>query len=221
MTLTLYYHPFSSYCQKALIALYETEAEFERVIVDLMNPESRAAFARVWPLAKFPVLVDGETSLTLPEATIIVEYLAQHRRGGSTLVPSDGEAALQARLWDRFFDNYIHTPMQKIVVDHFRPEGGGDPVGVEQAKALLSTAYPILDEKLAGGGWVAGADFTLADCAAAPALFYANILVPFAEHRHLAAYYQRLLSRPSFARAVDEARPYRSFFPLPWPESYA
>ena len=219
MTLTLHYHPFASFCQKALIAFYETETAFERVLVDLGDAEQRAAFARGWPLAKFPVLRDEARGLTLPESTIIIEYLEQ--RAGAGLIPADPDAALQVRLWDRFYDNYVHVPMQRIVAANLRAEGRGDPDGVAEAKALLGKAYGIADAQLAGGGWAAGGAFSLADCAAAPALFYANIVLPFAEHRHLAGYYQRLLARPSFARVVDEARPYRALFPMAWPESYA
>ena len=218
MALTLWYHPFSSYCQKALIALYETGTPFERRLVDLGDPEDRAAFAAVWPLAKFPVLVDEERALTLPEATVIVEYLAQQNPG--TLIPADPEQALQVRLLDRIFDNYVHTPLQKIVVDEFRGEAGRDPEGVRQARAQLALSYDLIEARL-GSSWAVGDEFSLADCAAAPALFYAGMIEPFGERRRLAAYYQRLRARPSFARAVDEARSYRHYFPLPWPEGYA
>lgn len=185
------------------------------VLVDLGDPPQREALARLWPLAKFPVLEDQAKGLTLPESSIVIEYAAP------AMLPSDPEAALQARLWDRVFDNYVALPMQRIVSDTFRPEGRGDAIGVEQARALIATAYGIADAQLADGReWAAGTDFTLADCAAAPALFYSNIVVPFGEHRHLAAYYRRLLERPSFARVVDEARPYRHLFPLEWPADY-
>jgi glutathione S-transferase len=214
MTLKLYHHPFASFCQKALIALYEADVGFEPVLVDLGDPPQREVLARLWPLAKFPVLRDEEAGVTLPESSIVTEYAAP------AMIPADPAAALQARLWDRVFDNYVALPMQRIVADTFRPAGLGDAVGVEQARALIGTAYGIADAQLAGGSWAAGNSFTLADCAAAPALFYSNIVVPFGEHRHLVAYYQRLLERPSFARVVEEARPYRHLFPLPWPEGY-
>lgn len=217
----LYFHPFSSYCQKALIGLYEAQAAFEPVPVDLGDPASRAALAAIWPLAKFPVLRDEEAGLTLPEATIIVEYLAERAPHGRHLVPTDSAAALQSRLWDRFYDNYVETPLQKVVGDRLRPEGRRDPHGVEEAKAMLGEAYAIADAALGDGrAWAAGDAFTLADCAAAPALFYANAARPFAGYAHVEAYFERLLARPSFARAVDEARPYRHFFPLPWPDGY-
>jgi glutathione S-transferase len=222
MTLRLYYHPFSSFCQKVLIALYEREVPFERVVVDLGDPEHRAALERLWPMGKFPVLRDEARGVTIPESSLIVEYLDRTRRGGTTLVPEEPDAALKVRLLDRFFDNYVELPLQYVVKEQFRPLDARDPYGVEEAKALLSKAYVYLEDALAEGGgeWAVGDAFSLADCSAAPALFYANIVEPFERHACLSAYYARLLARASFARAVDEARPYRPLFPLPWPESY-
>ncbi|HEV2745831.1 MAG TPA: glutathione S-transferase family protein [Allosphingosinicella sp.] len=221
MTLRLYYHPFSSFCQKVLIALHEREVAFEPVVVDLGDADQRAALQALWPLAKFPVLCDQARALTVPESSAIILHLDQ-AWPGAPLVPADPDAALRAHIWDRFCDNYVMAPMQKAVADHLRPAGHGDPYGVAEAKALLDQSYKMLDAKLAeaGDGWLAGGDFSLADCAAAPALFYANIIMPFAGRRRLEAYYERLLARPSFARAVDEARPYRDLFPLEWPETY-
>lgn len=214
MTLRLYYHPFSSFCQKVLIALYENDVAFDGEVVDLGNPESRAAFAAVWPLAKFPVLRDEARGLTIPESTTVIEYLALRHPGPVPLVPADPEAALQARLWDRFHDNYVQHPMQKIVADRLRPKERRDPHGVAEARALLDNAYGILETELAAKTWAAGGDFTLADCAAAPALYYADLVHPFAaRHPRLQGYFQRLLARPSFARVVEEAKPYRHFFP--------
>jgi len=214
MALRLYYHPFSSFCQKVLVALYENDIAFEPELVDLGNPESRAAFAAVWPLVKFPVLRDEARGVTVPESTSIIEYLARHRPGPVALIPDDPEAALQARLWDRFHDNYVEHPMQKIVADRLRPADRRDPQGVADARALLDTAYGILETEMARKTWAAGEAFTLADCAAAPGLFYAEWVHPFTEkHPHLAAYFERLMARPSFARAVEEARPYRQYFP--------
>jgi glutathione S-transferase len=221
MTLRLYYHPFASFCQKVLVAFYENEVPFERELINLGDPEQRAALQRVWPLAKFPVLRDEARDVTLPESSLIIAYLGRHYPGLVELVPADPEAAMRAHLMDRMFDNYISAPLTKIVVDSFRPEGRHDPQGVEEARALISNTYGILDRELAQGGWAAGEKFTLADCAAAPALFYSNTAIPFGEHRNLAAYYERLLARPSFARVVDDARLYRHLFPLPWPENYA
>ena len=216
--LTLYFHPFSSFCQKALVALYERGVDFEPRLVDLGDPEQRAALAALWPMAKFPVLRDEAARTIVAEASLIVEYL--DRFGDSQpLVPVERDEALDVRLWDRVFDLYVEVPLQKVVGDSFRPEGAHDPHGVEDAKRALGQSYRMIDDELArrGSEWICGDSFTLADCAAAPALFYANIIVPLAGHDHLSAYFERLSARPSFARAVDEARPYRSFFPLPWP----
>ncbi|MEA3054356.1 MAG: glutathione S-transferase [Sphingomonadales bacterium] len=218
MTVALYYHPFSSYCQKVLIAFYERDVPFEGVVIDLGDAAQRAALERLWPVAKFPVLSDEARGVTLPESSLIVEYL-DRVHGGPPLVPAEPDAALEVHVLDRFFDNYVMTPMQKVVADNFRPEGQRDPYGVEESKAQLDRAYAILDDKLADGrSWAAGDSFSLADCAAAPALFYANLVQPFAGRSRAEAYYARLRARPSFARAVDEARPYRHFFPLPWAE---
>jgi glutathione S-transferase len=217
MTLTLHYHPFSSFCQKALVALYERDVPFERVVVDLGDPGQKAALERLWPMGKFPVLRDEALGATVPESSLIVEYLDRAHPGPPPLVPADPEAALKVRLWDRFFDQYVELPLQKAVGDTLRPEGARDPHGVGEAKALLERAYDLLEDRLVPGEpWVAGDDFTLADCGAAPALFYAAMVLPFAGRPRLEAYYARLRARPSFARAVDEARPFRHFFPLPW-----
>lgn len=220
MSLTLYFHPFSSFCQKVLIALYENGTAFEPKVIDLGDPASRAELERVWPLAKFPVLRDDARQATVPETSLIIDYLGRHHPGPVELVPADPDAALRVHIWDRFFDNYVQPPMQKGMLDRFRPEGASDPHGVEEAKSLLEKVYGILDAELAHGGWMAGGDFTLADCSAAPALFYANLVRPFAEHRRLSAYFERLMARPSLARAVDEARPFRHFLPIEWPQSY-
>ncbi|HEU0100438.1 MAG TPA: glutathione S-transferase family protein [Allosphingosinicella sp.] len=216
--LSLHYHPFSSFCQKVLVALYERDVPFERVVVDLGDPRSRAEFERLWPMGKFPVLRDEARGLTVPESSLIVEYL-DHAHPGRPLVPAD--SALRVRHWDRFFDHYVEHPLQKVVGDNFRPDGGHDPHGVAEARALLVRAYDHLEDSLDGdGGWAAGEAFTLADCGAAPALFYANMVEPFAGRPRLEAYYARLRARPSFVRAVDEAREFRNFFPLPWPEGW-
>ena len=217
MALILHYHPFSSFCQKVLVALYERDVPFEGIVLDFSDPEQKAAFERLWPMGKFPVLRDEAAGATIPESSAIVEYLDRAHPGPSPLVPADPDLALKARLWDRFFDNYVELPLQKVVGDTFRPEGAHDPHGVEEAKALLVRAYDLLEERLAETGpWIAGESFTLADCGAGPALFYAAMVRPFDRHPRLEAYYARLRARPSFARAVDEARPFRAFFPLPW-----
>jgi glutathione S-transferase len=221
VTLRLYYHPFSSFCQKVLVALYERDVPFEGELVGGGDPQAQARLEALWPMGKFPVLVDEARGLTVPESSVIIEYL-DHACAGPPLVPANADAALPVRIWDRFFDNYVELSLQKVVGDTFRPEGRGDPQGIEDAKGVLAKAYPMIETQLArhGGDWATGDAFTLADCAAAPALFYANTIVPFAGHRRVEAYFERLLARPSFARAVDEARPYRHFFPLDWPDSY-
>lgn len=221
MTLTLYYHPFSSFCQKALIALYENETVFTSKVIDLSDTNSRAELERLWPFTKFPVLRDDARGVTVPESSLIVSYVAQHYPGLVSLFPADPDVALRVHMLDRIIDSHLLLTVGKIVTDRFRSEGRHDHEGVEQAKSAILTAYAFLEAELPASGWAVGDSFTLADCAAAPALFYSNVVVSFGEHRKLAAYYDRLLTRPSFQRAIDEARPYRAFFPLPWPESYA
>jgi glutathione S-transferase len=212
-SLKLYFHPFASFCQKVLVALYENQVPFEAVVVDLGDEASRAAFEAIWPIARFPVLRDSAHNRLIPESSVIIEYLDLHYPGPVRLVPQDADAALTARMRDRFFDFYVAEPMQKIVTDRIRPPGKGDPHGVETARALLQTAYAILDREMATRTWAMGEAFTLADCAAAPALFYANWVMPFRDRRNLDAYFSRLSERPSFARVVEEARPYRHLFP--------
>lgn len=211
MSLVLHYHPLASYCWKALIALYELDVPFEKNIVDLMDEKQRTAFYALWPIGKFPVIRDAERGLTVGEASIIVEHIDER----NVLVPSDRDKARECRLRDRFFDNYVHTPMQKIVADKFRPEGAHDPHGVEEAKSRLRASYAIADEWMkTSKPWAIGDTFTMADCAACPALFYGRKLVPFGDgQRHLAEYYARLEERASFARVVEEAKPYFAMFP--------
>jgi glutathione S-transferase len=217
MTLKLYAHPFSSYCQKALTALYENGTPFEFRLLAHDDPQIMAEFAGLWPIKRFPLLKDGER--TVMEATVIIEYLGLHYPGPSSLLPADPKAALDVRFMDRFFDNYISTPSQKIVADAMRAEGEHDPRGVADARAMLDTAYAWLDRHMTGREWAAGDTFSLADCGAAPFLFYADwthrIDPAFA---NVTAYRRRLLARPSFARAVNEARPYRHYFPLGAPD---
>ena len=210
-------HPFSSYCQKVLIALYENDISFEWRALTPEDERTAAEHAARWPLKRMPVLVDGDR--TVVEATIIIEYLGVHHPGPLRLIPQDADAAIDVRMMDRFFDNYIMTPMQKIVGDSLRAPENRDRQGVEDARALLDSAYAWLDDKMKGREWAAGAGFTLADCAAAPSLFYADWTHPIgAAFGNVRDYRRRLLARPSFARAVDEARPYRPFFPLGAPD---
>lgn len=212
METTLYGHPFSSYCQKALIALYEAGTPFRFRVLAFDDAEAMAEFRALWPLQRMPVLV--EDGRPVVESSIIVEHLALTRPGARHLIPTDPKEALAVRALDRIFDNYVMTPMQAIVFDRLRPEGERDPHGVARARRLLDTAYAWLDDALQGRTWAAGEGFSLADCAAAPSLFYADWVHPMdAGLVHLRHYRRRLLARPTFARVVDEARPYRSLFP--------
>ena len=183
MSLTLYFHPLSSFCQKVLVALYENDTPFTPHLVDLGDAAARAAFVAVWPVGKFPVLVDARAGRTIPESSIIIEHLDRHHPGRTRFIPDDGDRAAQVRLYDRLFDLYVNETMQKIVTDRLRPAGAKDPTGVEHARARLDTVYRLLDGDLAARTWAAGDDFTMADCAAAPALFYADRVHPFAS-RH-------------------------------------
>ena len=217
MTIECYGHPFSSYCQKALIALYENDTPFKWRVISPDNAEVSTQFAALWPIKRFPLLVDGPRAMM--KASIIIEYLDTHHPGPARLIPTDVQPALDARLMDRIFDNYISTPQQKIVFNALRSEADRDPHGVTQARHMLDSAYVWLDQAMAGRQWAAGDHFSLADCSAAPALFYADWTHPIPEtHVHLKAYRARMLARPSFARAVDAARPYRACFPLGAPD---
>jgi len=214
MALKLYFHPLSSFCHKVLIALYEKNIAFEPVIVDFGNPDSVAAFRKVWPMAKMPALVDEETSQTVAETSIVLEYLERRFPQQPVLLPVEAGAALQVRFWDRFYDFYVELPMQKIVTDRLRPAGKNDPYGVEEARELLKTSLGMIDQDMAGNRWVMGNDFTMADCAAAPALFYADMVAPFSDtHKNAAAYLDRLKERPSYARVLKEAEPYFAMIP--------
>jgi glutathione S-transferase len=214
MSLKLYFHPLASFCWKVLIPLYENDTPFEGHIVDLADQASATAFKKIWPIGKFPVLRDEARGRTVPESSTIIEYLAQHYPGRTQLVPTDPDLARQSRFRDRFYDHYVHVPMQKIVTDRIRPEGRHDPHGVEEAKALLQTSLGMIDRDMATKAWAMGDAFSMADCAAAPALFYADKVMPFAEtHRNAAAYLERLMQRPSFARILQEAQPYFGMFP--------
>ncbi len=214
MSLKLYYHPLASFCWKTLIAFYENDTPFEPVIVDLMNEASRGEFIKIWPIGKFPVLRDEAKDRTIPESSIIIEYLAQYYPGRSELVPSDPDLARRTRFSDRFYDLYVHEQMQKIVTDRIRPQGKQDPYGVEQASGLLQTAYGMIDQEMKTRTWAAGDAFSMADCAAAPALFYANKVAPFTgTYKNVASYFERLMQRPSFARVIEEAQPYFKLFP--------
>lgn len=211
----LYAHPFSSYCQKVLIALYENGTPFEYRMLE--DEGAMAELTVLWPLKRFPVLVDEGHAVV--EATAIIEHLAVHHPGPVELIPGDSAAAVEARMMDRVFDNYVSTPQQKAVADAMRPEPDRDPCGLADAMAMLDTVYAWLDARMAGREWATEHGFSLADCAAAPFLFYADWTRPIPDRfTALKAYRARLLARPSVARAVDEARPYRSYFPLGAPD---
>ncbi len=215
MTIELFSHPFSSYCQKALIAFYENEVPFvERFMED---PGVGDDLASLWPQAKFPTLL--EDGRVVFEATSIIEYLHVRHPGPVKLIPDDPGLAAEVRMLDRFFDNYVMTPQGKFVLDALRPDDAKDPFGVDQARVMLETSYGWLDRRMAARTWAVGESFSLADCAAAPSLFYADWTYEIAgKYSHLRAYRARLLDRPSFARAVDEARRFRHYFPLGAPD---
>lgn len=217
MSLALYGHPFSSYTQKVLIALYENGLPFEFRCIGPDTPQHVQAWLQRWPLRKFPVLVDGERDVA--ETSSIIEYLQLAHPGAVSLLPENPAAALDVRFLDRFFDLHVMSPVQHAVGAAIT----GDPVkraeGMVFAQEKLELAYAWLEQELAGRNWATGAEFTLADCAAAPSLFYADWTVPIpAAYPALRAYRARLLARPSFARAVEEARPYRHLFPLGAPD---
>lgn len=215
MSLTLYAHPFASYCWKVLIALYENETPFTyRVIEDAAG---WAELETLWPIKKFPLLRDGEASVV--ESSIIVEYLMLNHAGPVQLIPPVAHEALRTRFMDRFFDNYVMAPMQSIVADRMRAEGERDKISVSNARRQLDVAYRWLEGQLVSQAWAAGGHFTLADCSAAPALFYADWTHPIGDQfPTVRGYRRRLLARPSVARTVDEARPYRRLFPLGAPD---
>lgn len=216
MTLKLYYHPLSSYCHKALIALYENDIAFEPVVVNLMDPVSSADMRALWPVGKFPVLKDEARGHAIAESSVIIDYLDTHY-AQKRLIPSDADAACQARMWDRFFDLYVMEKQGKLVEDNLRPAEARDPHGVAKAKEVLEKSYAIVESKLLGGtsAWALGDDYTLADCAASPALFYASLAVPITDATpKLKAYYERLVRRPSYLRALKEAEPFFDWVPM-------
>jgi glutathione S-transferase len=213
MSLTLYFHPLSSFCMKTLIALYENDTPFTPHLVDLASEKAAADLKALWPIGKFPVLRDDAKGRTIPETSIIIEYLDRYYSGRTRFIPDDAERALQVRLQDRFYDLYVQMPMQEIVGDRLRPADKKDPFGVAQAKDRLAGVYEMIERDMASHTWAVGDAFSMADCAAAPALFYANKVLPLGDYRNTAAYLERLTQRPSYARALKEAEPYFGFFP--------
>ena len=214
MSLTMHLHPLASFCWKPLIALYENGTPFAAGIVDLGDEQSRSAFLRISPTGKMPALRDDARDRTVLESTIVVEYLAAHYPGPVDLIPADIDLALAVRQADRFYDFYVQAPMQKIVGDRLRPQDKTDPFGVEEARGQLRNAFAILQQEMQSKSWATGEAFTMADCAAAPALFYANKVEPLGDkYPAVKRYHDRLLQRPSVARVIEEAQPYFKFFP--------
>jgi len=211
MKLTLYYHPLSSYCHKVLVALYENGVAFDKRLIDFGNEQDRADLLAIWPIGKFPVIRDHARQRDVAESSIIIEYIDHHYPGKSRLLPNNFDAALQVRLWDRFFDNYVHNPMQDIVNDRIRRANGD----MSPARSRLQTAYQMIDKQLAAQPWITGDVFSMADCAAVPSLFYATTLVPIpGDLTTLSAYFERLMNRPSSKRVLEEAKPYLSMYPF-------
>jgi glutathione S-transferase len=214
MSLTLHFHPLASYCWKPLIALYENGTPFVPNLVDLGNEAERAALLKLWPIGKFPVLRDEARDRTVPESSVIIEYLDRHYPGTTQFIPGDTDLALQTRLRDRFYDLYLHLPMQKVIADRMRPEGKKDPHGVEEARAQLRTSYGIIEAQMTDNIWAMGDAFGLADCAAFAPLFYGNMVEPFGDgNKNVTAYFERLKTRPSIARVLAEAEPYFNMVP--------
>ena len=213
MTLVLYGHPFASFVWKPLIALYERKVEFEFRMVDPDHPEHQRRVAELSPTGQFPALVDGEIEIT--ESNPVIEYLDLFHGSADPMIPrEDPRKAIEARMMADIFDDYVHAPMQRIVGDSLRAEQERDARGVADAHAFLDRAYSWLEPRLQRKQWAACDRFTIADCAAAPALFYSDWVHPISERfSAIRAYRARLLSRPSVSKVVDEARPYRKFFP--------
>jgi glutathione S-transferase len=212
MTLKLYLHPLSSYCHKALMAFYENDIPFEPVLID---GSTFAEFKQLWPIGKFPLLRDEARDQLVPESSIIIEYLQLHYPGKRALIPADPDRARQVRMRDRFFDLYLHAPMQKFAAERLRPADKRDPYGLEEAKRAYREALDMVEAQLPGKTWIMGEEFTMADCAAAPALYYGDRFYgPFRETYPVSmAYLDRLMQRPSYARALEEAKPYMHLLP--------
>jgi glutathione S-transferase len=214
MSLTLHYHPLSSFCWKALIALYENDIPFTPNSLNPGEPAERAALLKLWPIGKFPVLRDDARGETVPESSIIIEYLDTHYPGRTRFIPGNSDLALQARLRDRFYDLYVHLPMQKIMGDRLRPSDKRDPHGVEAARGQIRTSYCMIEQQMAVGPWAIGETFSIADCSALPPLFYGNMVEPLSEqHPNIISYLERLKARPSIARVLQEAEPHFGMVP--------
>ncbi len=208
----LYYHPVSSYSQKVVMAFNEKGLAFERAIVSLMDPNENAEYRKINPLGKLPLLIDEKAGRTIPESSIIIEYIDRHYPGGTKLIPDDPDLARQVRFKDRMMDLYVNDSMAKIFFDGMRPEGQRDPLGVTQARERLDAIFSLVDKDLADKTWAMGDTFSMADCAAAPALAYCRMVHPFDAHKNLAAYAGRLFERPSFAKVAKEGEPHLANF---------
>jgi glutathione S-transferase len=214
MSLVLYYHPLASFCWKPLIALYENQTSFTPKLVDLGDENSRNAFFKLWPIGEFPVLEDSRKNKLIPQSASIIEYLNLHYAGSSKMIPADLELAFETRHWDGFYDAYLHAPMQAIVGACIRPDDKRDPMGADEFHQTIRTSYDILEKRMIGRTWAVGDTFTTADCSAAPALFYADKVEPLGnKYPSLSSYLSRLKLRPSFARVLEEAKPYFHMFP--------
>ena len=214
MALTLHYHPLSSFCWKVLVGLYENDIAFAPLLVNPGDAASREAFVALAPLGKFPVLQDHDRGEVVPESSVILDYLDLYYPGPVRFVPADPEAAWRTRLWDRLLDLHVHEQMQTVVGDRLRPAESKDPFGVAQARARITTAYGLVEQETAKREWLSAHGFGLADCAALPALYYADKVQPLgSDYPATAAYLARLAARPSVARVLQEAAPYFKFFP--------
>jgi glutathione S-transferase len=206
--LKLYFHPLSSFCWKATIALYENETPFEKIVVHLNEEKSRAAFLEIWPIGQFPVIRDESRNWLVPESSIIIEYLDQHYPGRTRFIPADPDKARQVRMRDRFFDMHVQVPMQHIMDDRRRKAEDKDRILVEKMRKRITTALGMIEDDV-GSNWAMGDDFTMADIAAMPALFYANLAIGFGEsYPKTKAYLGRLKGRASVARTLQEAAPF-------------
>ena len=215
MPLTLHLHPLSSFCHKVLIGLYENGTPFKPQTVSIADGVASDDFLKLSPFGKIPALEDSTRRRVVNETSVILEYLDMHYPGAAPLIPRDPDAAIDVRMWDRFLDSYLHQPMQRVVAENFRPGDKKDPFGVDDARASIRRTYDHLEKRLADVPFAGGKDFSLADCAAAPALFYLQAIAPFADsHKNIARYFDALVARPSYARTLQEAKPFLQYFPL-------
>jgi glutathione S-transferase len=210
--LKLYFHPLSGYSQKTLMAFYEKGAKFEPTIVNLFDPAAKAEYRKINPLGRVPFLKVEELDWNIPESSIIIEYIDRHCPGGTKLIPDDPDLARQVRFRDRIVDCYVTDTTGKMFFDTLRPEGSRDPLGVQQARETLEAALTLLDRAMATKTWAMGDTFSMADCAAAPALNQANMFGALEAHKNVLAYYKRLCERPSYARILKDAEPYMAQF---------